>query len=97
MTTAKDSEAFRNRRPRKRIRKGRRPINAMRYREHLAALGLTQQEAAAFLDVDERTSRRWANGEGGVPLMTAYVLAVMVKHKLTVADMQALVEESWRV
>lgn len=98
MTTSKkpQSDAFRNRKPRKRIRKGRRPVNAMRYREHLAALGLNQVEAAAFLEVDERTSRRYANGEGEVPRPIAYLLSAMVKYNLTVQQLEALVEESWR-
>ena len=37
------------------------------YREALEALGLTQGGCARLLGVDERTSRRWANGERDVP------------------------------
>jgi DNA-binding transcriptional regulator YiaG len=33
------------------------------YRNALNALGLTQGGGARLLGVDERTSRRWANGE----------------------------------
>lgn len=37
------------------------------YREALEALGLTQGGGARLLGVDERTSRRWANGERDIP------------------------------
>lgn len=37
------------------------------YREAIDKLGLTQSSAARMLGVDERTSRRWANGERDVP------------------------------
>jgi DNA-binding transcriptional regulator YiaG len=37
------------------------------FRAALDALGLTQGGAARLLGVDERTSRRWANGERDVP------------------------------
>jgi DNA-binding transcriptional regulator YiaG len=79
--------------PRKRIRKGRRPSDAVRYREHLATLDLNQQEAADFLDVTERTSRRWANGEGDVPRTTALVLAFMIKYRIKPQRALALLEE----
>jgi DNA-binding transcriptional regulator YiaG len=36
-------------------------------REALQALGLTQGGCARLLGVDERTSRRWANGERDIP------------------------------
>jgi DNA-binding transcriptional regulator YiaG len=37
------------------------------YRDLIEKLGLTQGGAARLLGVDERTSRRWANGERDVP------------------------------
>ena len=37
------------------------------YRAVLEALGLTQSGGARLLGVDERTSRRWANGERDIP------------------------------
>lgn len=37
------------------------------YRESIDKLGLTQSGAARMLGVDERTSRRWANGERDIP------------------------------
>ena len=37
------------------------------YRNALVALGLTQGGCARLLGVDERTSRRWANGERDIP------------------------------
>jgi DNA-binding transcriptional regulator YiaG len=37
------------------------------YRKTIDKLGLTQGGAARLLGVDERTSRRWANGERDIP------------------------------
>lgn len=37
------------------------------YREAIDSLGLSQVGAARLLGVDERTSRRWANGERDIP------------------------------
>lgn len=37
------------------------------YRTTIETLGLSQVAAARLLGVDERTSRRWANGERDVP------------------------------
>lgn len=37
------------------------------YRLVLDKLGLTQIASARLLGVDERTSRRWANGERDIP------------------------------
>lgn len=42
-------------------------MTADEYREAIATLELTQGAAARLLGVDERTSRRWANGERDVP------------------------------
>lgn len=42
-------------------------MNPNQYREVLAKLGLTQGGGARLLGVDERTSRRWANGEREIP------------------------------
>jgi DNA-binding transcriptional regulator YiaG len=41
-------------------------MTADEYRDALASLGLSQVAAGRLLDVDERTSRRWANGERDV-------------------------------
>lgn len=45
------------------------------YRETIARLGLSQVQAASFLGVDERTSRRWATGEATIPASAARFLA----------------------
>jgi DNA-binding transcriptional regulator YiaG len=37
------------------------------YRQAIEQLGLSQIAAARLLGVDERTSRRWANGERDIP------------------------------
>lgn len=48
------------------------------YREALAALELTQGGGARLLGVDERTSRRWANGERDVPEPAARFLRYLI-------------------
>jgi len=53
-------------------------MKANDYREVLASLGLTQTQAAHLLGVDERTSRRWANGERAVPPPAARFLRYLV-------------------
>lgn len=42
---------------------GRTAMNATQYRAALKRFGITQKEAARFLKIDERTSRRYALGE----------------------------------
>jgi hypothetical protein len=55
-------------------------IDSDLYRELLAELGFTQVEAARFVEVDERTSRRWASGELPVPVAVAMLLSLMAEH-----------------
>jgi DNA-binding transcriptional regulator YiaG len=42
-------------------------VTSDEYRKTIDKLGLTQGGAARLLGVDERTSRRWANGERDIP------------------------------
>jgi DNA-binding transcriptional regulator YiaG len=53
------------------------------FRFALDKLGLTQVGAAHLLNVNERTLRRWATGDQPVPLAVAYLLAIMIRHKIT--------------
>lgn len=46
-------------------------------RATLAALGLTQAEAAHMLGVDERTIRRWLAGERKIPEPAARLLGLI--------------------
>jgi hypothetical protein len=48
------------------------------YRAALAALGLTVVGAARLLDVDERTSRRWAMGDRPIPGTVARFLSFLI-------------------
>ena len=52
------------------------------YRAALYRLGLTQAAAAALLRVDERTSRRWANGERSIPGPAELALALLERFGL---------------
>lgn len=51
-----------------------------RYEALIAEAGMSQRGAARFLDVGERTSRRWASGEIDVPLTVLLLLEVMKHH-----------------
>ena len=60
------------------------------YREHLAALGLSQVGAARLFRVAPRTSRRWTLGEQDIPTAVEIVLRLMVRFKLKPEDIEAL-------
>lgn len=47
------------------------------FRAALARLGLTQQGCATFLDVTDRTVRRWATGDQPVPRSVELLFALM--------------------
>jgi hypothetical protein len=51
------------------------------YRRAIDALGLTQVEAGEFLEVTERTSRRYAAG-GPIPGPVRILLRYMVRRRL---------------
>lgn len=61
-----------------------------RYRDLIDKLGMTQVGAAKFLDIGERTSRRWATNDIDVPLGVVMLLELMVKHGITPHDARAL-------
>lgn len=48
------------------------------YRAAIAKLGLSQCGAARFLDIDERTSRRYALGQAAIPESVAKLLRLMI-------------------
>lgn len=48
------------------------------YRVTIATLGLSQLAAARLLGVDDRTSRRWANGERDIPPPAARFLRYLL-------------------
>lgn len=62
-------------------------MTANEYREALAALGLSQVGAARLLAVNERTSRRWADGEQDVPRAVEIALKLMVRYGLKPKDL----------
>jgi DNA-binding transcriptional regulator YiaG len=53
------------------------------YRDAIEKLGLSQVAAAKLLGVDERTSRRWANGERDVPAPAVRFLQYLIATKKT--------------
>lgn len=53
-------------------------VTANEYRAAIAQLGLSQLAAARLLGVDDRTSRRWANGERDIPPPAARFLLYLV-------------------
>ena len=58
-------------------------MTADEYRTAIETLGLSQIEAARLLDVDARTSRRWASGEREVPLPAVRFLQYLIATKKT--------------
>ncbi len=65
-------------------------MTANDYREALARLELTQAQAAHLLGVDERTSRRWANGERAVPPPAARFLRYLLLSNRSAAQAMRL-------
>lgn len=60
-------------------------MTAGQFREALTALGLTQAGCARFLDIDERTVRRWATG--GPPRSIALLLGLMQRFEVKPEDL----------
>lgn len=58
-------------------------MTADEYREALKRLGLTQVGAAAFLQVNGVTSRKWATGKSPVPPAVSMLFRLMIALKLT--------------
>lgn len=50
------------------------------YRDALKALEMSQIGFAKLIDVDARTSRRWASGDLAIPTPVAVLMAVMIEH-----------------
>jgi hypothetical protein len=62
-------------------------MTANEYRAALDRLGLTQAGAARLFHADERTSRRWANGERSVPPGVQILLALLLDRTITLRDL----------
>jgi len=61
---------------------GRPPTKKTEYQIALDKLQLTQLEASEFLDIGERTSRRYASMKK-LPTVVAIALSLMLKYRLT--------------
>lgn len=62
-------------------------MDADAFRAALTAFGLTQVACARFLDIDERTVRRWATGDAGVPRSVALLFALMGRYGVKAGDL----------
>lgn len=60
-------------------------MSADEFRKVIADLGMTQVEAAAALEVDARTVRRWALGERAIPGPVRVALRLMAQLQVKVA------------
>lgn len=67
-------------------------MTADEYREALARLDLSQVGAARLLGVDERTSRRWANGERDIPPPASRFLQYLIATGKTGAKAMQVLE-----
>lgn len=56
------------------------------FRQALSDLGLSQIKAAAFLDIDTRTVRRWATGDAHIPRSVVMLLEIMKRCDLRAED-----------
>jgi len=65
-------------------------MSKTKYREALAAVGLTQVGASEFFGVDRKTSPRWARGESPVHEAAAKLLRVMMHYKISADDVERL-------
>lgn len=68
-------------------------MTANQFRSALGRLELSQLGAARLLGVGERTPRRWASGDADVPSPVAILLRLMLKGKVTVADVEAAAKQ----
>lgn len=59
-------------------RKRKASVTPDEYRAAIDKLGLSQVAAARLLGVDERTSRRWANGERDIPAPAVRFLQYLI-------------------
>jgi hypothetical protein len=60
------------------------------YRKAIAALGLNQRQAGEFLNLTDRTSRSYA--AYGPPVVVAMLLLTMIKHGISVDDVNELMK-----
>lgn len=67
-------------------------MTAEQFKAAIAALDLSQVGAARLFGVNDRTARRWASGKADVPKMVALLLRLMVRHHVSVASAERLVE-----
>ena len=58
--------------------------DADRFRGHLEALGIGQNDAARVTGADLRTVRRWASGDLRLPASVETLLCVMREFEITV-------------
>jgi transcriptional regulator with XRE-family HTH domain len=64
-------------------------VTANQFRTALDRLGLSQLGAARLFNANDRTVRRWAIGERGVPPTVAILLKLMIAGKVTAEDIEA--------
>jgi hypothetical protein len=64
---------------------GKQAMTRTQYRKALRKLGLTQVQAAAWLDVSIRSAHGWANGTP-IPVPVAKLLQLMLKFELMPDD-----------
>ena len=63
-------------------------MTANQFRTALDRLHLSQLEAARLFKSNDRTVRRWAIGERGVPPTVAILLKLMLSGKITADDLR---------
>lgn len=64
-------------------------MTANQFRHAIDRLGLSQVGAARLVGADPRTGRRWALDERPVPECVAILLRLLLKGKITIADVES--------
>lgn len=67
-------------------------MTAQRYRNIIAALNLTQAEAAAVFGVTDRTGRNWA--KHGPPVAVAICLHLVARKRVTLDTIASLAQDA---
>jgi hypothetical protein len=61
-------------------------MDAQGYNAALSALGMSREGASRFLHISKLSSLAYARGERDVPAITAMLLTIMVKRRLSTGD-----------
>jgi DNA-binding transcriptional regulator YiaG len=62
-------------------------VTPKQFNAALDSVGLSQVAAAKMFNANDRTVRRWALGERGIPPTVCILLRLLLSHKITLSDL----------